>query len=284
MRRCGCASPCWRSPSSRSAGRRRPPGPPPLRVLFVGNSLTATNDLPGMVAALGKGVAVPRRRGAHDRSRRLVARGSLAARRGAACARVAALGRDRPPAGPVGAAGEPGQPAHVGDADSGRSARARTRPALFTVWPESYRFAVFADVLASYRNAARAARAELLRPATRGALRGGATRSSRSTARTVPPEPARELSRGGRDLRRARESVAGWAPATLGLREARTRAPGRSGRGPPPHLQRLRTGAEGRRRRGPLVPRSGSTTTSASGAGERSCSGRGRECSSRRSR
>ena len=41
-------------------------------------------------------------------------------------------------------------------------ARARgTRPALFTVWPESYRFAVFPDVLASYRNAARAARAEL---------------------------------------------------------------------------------------------------------------------------
>ncbi len=36
-----------------------------------------------------------------------------------------------------------------------------TRPALFTVWPESYRFAVFPDVLASYRNAARAARAEL---------------------------------------------------------------------------------------------------------------------------
>ena len=53
---------------------------PPLRVLFVGNSLTATNDLPGMVAALGKGVAVPRRRGAHHRSRRLVARRSLAAR------------------------------------------------------------------------------------------------------------------------------------------------------------------------------------------------------------
>jgi hypothetical protein len=37
-----------------------------------------------------------------------------------------------------------------------------TRSALFTVWPESYRFAVFPDVLASYRNAARAARAELL--------------------------------------------------------------------------------------------------------------------------
>src|SRR4051812_50136459 len=27
--------------------------PPPLRVLFVGNSLTAANDLPGVVASLG---------------------------------------------------------------------------------------------------------------------------------------------------------------------------------------------------------------------------------------
>jgi hypothetical protein len=35
------------------------------------------------------------------------------------------------------------------------------RPALYQVWPERYRFAVFPDVLASYRNAARAARSEL---------------------------------------------------------------------------------------------------------------------------
>ena len=35
-------------------GKAEAAGPPPLHVLFVGNSLTATNDLPGMVAALGK--------------------------------------------------------------------------------------------------------------------------------------------------------------------------------------------------------------------------------------
>ena len=35
-------------------GNAQAASPPPLRVLFVGNSLTATNDLPGMVAALGK--------------------------------------------------------------------------------------------------------------------------------------------------------------------------------------------------------------------------------------
>jgi hypothetical protein len=36
------------------------------------------------------------------------------------------------------------------------------RPALYQVWPERYRFAVFPDVLSSYRNAAHAARSELL--------------------------------------------------------------------------------------------------------------------------
>src|SRR5688572_13487962 len=31
----------------------------PLRILFLGNSLTATNDLPGVVAALGRATGVP---------------------------------------------------------------------------------------------------------------------------------------------------------------------------------------------------------------------------------
>jgi hypothetical protein len=35
-------------------GNAQAASPSPLRVLFVGNSLTATNDLPGIVAALGK--------------------------------------------------------------------------------------------------------------------------------------------------------------------------------------------------------------------------------------
>jgi hypothetical protein len=42
-----------------------------------------------------------------------------------------------------------------------RRAEAGRAAALYQVWPERYRIAVFPDVLASYRNAARASRSEL---------------------------------------------------------------------------------------------------------------------------
>lgn len=45
-------------------------------------------------------------------------------------------------------------------ADEARAAG--TRPALLTVWPESYRRSALREVIASYRRAAQAARAELL--------------------------------------------------------------------------------------------------------------------------
>ena len=142
-------------------GQAQAAGPPPLRVLFVGNSLTATNDLPGMVAALGKASRF------RDVEVRTLAPGGWSLEdhwRLGEAPRVLASQRWDAIVLQQGPSALPESQVNLREWATRIAADARerrTRPALFTVWPESYRFAVFPDVLASYRNAARAARAEL---------------------------------------------------------------------------------------------------------------------------
>ena len=142
-------------------GQAQAAGPPPLRVLFVGNSLTATNDLPGMVAALGKASRF------RDVEVRTLAPGGWSLEdhwRLGEAPRVLASQHWDAIVLQQGPSALPESQVNLRTWATRIAAEARergTRPALFTVWPESYRFAVFPDVLASYRNAARAARAEL---------------------------------------------------------------------------------------------------------------------------
>src|SRR4249919_870887 len=142
-------------------GKAEAAGPTPLRVLFVGNSLTATNDLPGMVAALGKASRF------RDVEVRTIAPGGWSLedhwQLGEAPQVLASQQWDAIVL-QQGPSALPESQVNLRTWATRIAAAARergTRPALFTVWPESYRFAVFTDVLASYRNAARAARAEL---------------------------------------------------------------------------------------------------------------------------
>jgi hypothetical protein len=133
-----------------------------LRVLFVGNSLTATNDLPSAVAAIARGV------GHTAIDVRIVAPGGYAL-------------EDHWANGPALDALRSGRfdvvvlqqgPSSLPDsrvnliewtkrwADEARAHG--TRPAVLTVWPERERFSVFADVVRNYRDAARGAGALLL--------------------------------------------------------------------------------------------------------------------------
>ena len=105
---CPCCSPSACTQAQGSEGQE------PLRVLFVGNSLTATNDLPAVVATLAKTL------GPSEIEYRTIAPGGVSledhwARGDCACsARLRRLGRHRHAARPVVAAREPGQPARVG--------------------------------------------------------------------------------------------------------------------------------------------------------------------------
>jgi hypothetical protein len=132
-----------------------------LRILFVGNSLTQTNDLPAQVAAL-----------AAANGRKLeyqtIAFGGYNLEdhwnRGDARAALTTRGWDVV----VMQQGPSALPESQADlrkwairwADEARAVG--TRPALMTVWPESYRKSALGEVIASYRRAAQAARAELL--------------------------------------------------------------------------------------------------------------------------
>jgi hypothetical protein len=132
-----------------------------LRVLFVGNSLTATNDLPAAVAAIGK-------REGRTIETRMVAPGGVnledhwtltGARETLADGHWDAVVLQQGPSA------LPESQANLKEwaerwADEIRAAGAR--PALLTVWPESYRRAyAFGEVIRSYANAATAAHAEL---------------------------------------------------------------------------------------------------------------------------
>jgi hypothetical protein len=136
-------------------------GSEPLRVLFVGNSLTATNDLPAVVATLANTFG-------HSEIRyRTIAPGgvNLEDHWGAGTA-VAALDSGEWDAIVMqqGPSSLPESQVNLREWAVRFADRARehhVRPALLTVWPESERSYAFPAVIRSYRDAARAAQAEL---------------------------------------------------------------------------------------------------------------------------
>lgn len=136
-------------------------GPQSLRVLFVGNSLTATNDLPSQVAALAAATG-------RKLEYRTVAFGGYnledqwnngeARRALAGGAWDVAVMQQGPSAFP-----ESQAELRLWASRFAEEARSHgTRPALLTVWPEGWRADALPEVIKSYSRAARAARAELL--------------------------------------------------------------------------------------------------------------------------
>lgn len=133
----------------------------PLQVLFVGNSLTSTNDLPGVVATLAMAA------GRSKVEYRTIAPGGVNledhSAAGTAPAELASGAWDAVVM-QQGPSSLPESQANLREwarrfADAARVGGAR--PALVTVWPESERSYAFPDVIRSYANAAKAARAEL---------------------------------------------------------------------------------------------------------------------------
>lgn len=133
----------------------------PLRVLFVGNSLTYANDLPAVVAGLGAASKLP------EVEYRMLAPGGWSIEDHwtiGDAPQVLASGRWDAVVLQQGPSALPESQVNLRTwatraADDAR--RHGARPALYQVWPERYRLAVFPEVLASYRNAARASRSEL---------------------------------------------------------------------------------------------------------------------------
>ena len=133
----------------------------PVRILFVGNSLTAVNDLPAMVAALGARTGTPivyeaRTPGGYA----LEDHWKLTN----AADEIAAGGWDWV----ILQQGPTSLPDSARDlqlyaglfADAIRAAGGR--PAIYMVWPERYRLAVFDAVIANHIAAARATRSVIL--------------------------------------------------------------------------------------------------------------------------
>lgn len=128
-----------------------------LRVLFVGNSLTATNDLPGTVAAFARAVGgptidvgsyTPGGYALEDHWADGVARGMLA--NGGWDVVVLQQGPSSLPA----------SRANLIEWTKRWAVEARAhgaRPALLTVWPERARLGVFPNVIANHQAAATAA-------------------------------------------------------------------------------------------------------------------------------
>jgi len=132
-----------------------------LRVLFAGNSLTETNDLPAKVAALAATTG-------RKLEYRMITFGGFSLEdhwnQGAARAALATRSWDVVVM-QQGPSALPESQLDLGRwanrwADEARALG--TRPALMTVWPESYRRSALREVIASYRRAAQAARTELL--------------------------------------------------------------------------------------------------------------------------
>ena len=135
--------------------------PQALRVLFVGNSQTSANDLPAVAADLA-------RRSGRRLEYRTIAYAGFALEdhwsQGDARSAIAS-GRWDVVVMQQGPSALPESQVNLREwamrfADEARSHGAR--PALLTVWPESYRRSALRDVIASYRRAATASRAELL--------------------------------------------------------------------------------------------------------------------------
>jgi hypothetical protein len=146
-----------------SAGAATSPASPPrsLRVLFVGNSLTQTNDLPRVGAALANA-------GGRRLESRTIAVGGFSLQdhwqAGVAPAVLAEGGWDAVVL-QLGPSALPASQVELATwatrfADAARAVGAR--PALLTVWPESYRQYVLPQVIASNAAAATAARAGVL--------------------------------------------------------------------------------------------------------------------------
>jgi lysophospholipase L1-like esterase len=141
------------------AGASARAAPQHLRVLFVGNSLTATNDLPATVAAYARAVGrvhldvasyAPGGYALEDHWADGAARGLLA--QGGWDAVVLQQGPSSLPA----------SRANLIEWTRRWAVEARAhgaRPALLTVWPERARLPVFPAVIANHRAAAAAARA-----------------------------------------------------------------------------------------------------------------------------
>lgn len=135
-------------------GAASPGSAEPLRVLFIGNSLTSTNDLPGMVAALGA-------RTGHPIEVETRAPGGFALEDHWDLTDV----RDELSRGGFDWVVMQQGPSSLPDsaenlrrwsivfADAIRAAGAT--PSLLTVWPESYRRGAFGAVIGNYRQAAR---------------------------------------------------------------------------------------------------------------------------------
>ena len=134
--------------------------PKHLRVLFVGNSLTAANDLPSLVAkiAAGRHVTIETRTfapGGYALEDHWADGAALAAlRQGGWDAVVLQQG---PSSLPESGANLTEWAARW----AGEARSAGARPALFTVWPERERSYAFPDVIRHYAAAARTARAAL---------------------------------------------------------------------------------------------------------------------------
>jgi len=124
-----------------------------LRVLFLGNSLTFTNDLPGMLRRLGAadGITIETRdesqpnHALEDHWNRAASRDALADGRWD----VVVMQQ-----GPSSLAASRAQLVRWARtwADAARARGAR--PAMYMVWPDTTRFAFFGDVALSYRTAA----------------------------------------------------------------------------------------------------------------------------------
>jgi hypothetical protein len=132
----------------------------PLRVLFVGNSLTTTNDLPAMVLTLARAGGRELEVGTvtfdgfslEDHWNHGAVRQALASRTW-----DVAIMQQGPSALPE-------SQVNLRDYATRLAEDARTagiRPALLTVWPESYRRVALSDVIVSYRGAAQASGSEL---------------------------------------------------------------------------------------------------------------------------
>ena len=134
--------------------------PPPLRVLFVGNSLTQWNDLPGRVAGLAAATGRQLEHGEvifggfslEDHWHQGDARAAIAT--GHWNVVIMQQGPSALPESQVDL-----RLWATRFADEARAVG--TRPALLTVWPESYRRPALSDVIVSYRGAADAAGAQL---------------------------------------------------------------------------------------------------------------------------
>ena len=134
------------APSAAAAGT--------LRVLFVGNSLTAANDLPGTVAALARGsgtaivydVRAPGGFALEDHWQTTDVRDAIAQGR----YDVVVLQQ-----GPTSLPESRANLLEWGRTFSAAIRAAGARPAFFTVWPESWRSSAFDAVIYSYRAAAR---------------------------------------------------------------------------------------------------------------------------------